>query len=170
MSPLQDVMMRYLSTGRKWGGILVYAVLGIVTLAAPQMNAQPTTTPIRIDASEPFVEPVPARYHGGSSSSPSAGALGISSRYLTLNGRPWLPVMGEFHFSRYPEAKWEEEILKMKAAGVEIIATYVIWIHHEEIEGSSIGPHKKTCEHLRNCAPSMECMLLPGSVHGITAK
>ena len=43
--------------------------------------------------------------------------------------------MGEFHYSRMPEAQWEEEILKMKAAGVEIIATYVIWIHHEEIEG-----------------------------------
>jgi hypothetical protein len=43
--------------------------------------------------------------------------------------------MGEFHFSRYPQARWEEEILKMKAAGVNIVATYVIWIHHEEIEG-----------------------------------
>jgi hypothetical protein len=51
------------------------------------------------------------------------------------DGRPWLPVMGEFHFTRYPESRWEEEILKMKAAGVEIVATYVIWIHHEEIEG-----------------------------------
>jgi len=43
--------------------------------------------------------------------------------------------MGEFHYSRYPEAYWEEEILKMKASGVQVIATYVIWIHHEEIEG-----------------------------------
>jgi hypothetical protein len=43
--------------------------------------------------------------------------------------------MGEFHYSRYPEAYWEEEILKMKASGVQIIATYVIWIHHEEVEG-----------------------------------
>ncbi|MFY9855878.1 MAG: beta-galactosidase, partial [Terracidiphilus sp.] len=43
--------------------------------------------------------------------------------------------MGEFHFTRYPEAYWEEEILKMKASGVEVISTYVFWIHHEEIEG-----------------------------------
>jgi len=43
--------------------------------------------------------------------------------------------MGEFHFTRYPEAYWEEEILKMKASGVDIISTYVFWIHHEEIEG-----------------------------------
>jgi hypothetical protein len=43
--------------------------------------------------------------------------------------------MGEFHFTRYPETYWEEEILKMKASGVDVISTYVFWIHHEEIEG-----------------------------------
>ena len=43
--------------------------------------------------------------------------------------------MGEFHYTRVPEAQWEEEILKMKTAGVSIIAAYIIWIHHEEIEG-----------------------------------
>ena len=24
--------------------------------------------------------------------------LGATDRYLTRNGRPWIPVMGEFHF------------------------------------------------------------------------
>ena len=43
--------------------------------------------------------------------------------------------MGEFHFSLYPERFWEEELLKMKAGGVQIVATYLFWIHHEEIEG-----------------------------------
>ncbi len=47
----------------------------------------------------------------------------------------FLPVMGEFHFSRYDPKSWEEELLKMKAGGVTIAATYVIWIHHEEKEG-----------------------------------
>jgi hypothetical protein len=41
--------------------------------------------------------------------------------------------MGEFHYSRYPESEWESEILKMKAGGVQIVSTYVIWIHHEEV-------------------------------------
>jgi len=44
--------------------------------------------------------------------------------------------MGEFHFSRYPENEWRGELLKMKAGGVDIVATYVFWIHHEEIEGT----------------------------------
>lgn len=43
--------------------------------------------------------------------------------------------MGEFHYSRYPESEQESEILKMKAGGVQIVSTYVIWIHHEEVEG-----------------------------------
>jgi hypothetical protein len=52
-----------------------------------------------------------------------------------FDGAPWFPVMGEFHFARYPEPFWEEEILKMKAGGVQIVSTYVFWIYHEEIEG-----------------------------------
>lgn len=54
---------------------------------------------------------------------------------LLKNGKPWFPVMGEFHFSRYPAECWEQEIRKMKAGGVNILSTYVIWIHHEEEEG-----------------------------------
>jgi len=37
----------------------------------------------------------------------------VNSRYLLKDGRPWLPVMGEFHFSRYPAELWEEELLKV---------------------------------------------------------
>ncbi|QOV40507.1 beta-galactosidase [Streptomyces ferrugineus] len=59
----------------------------------------------------------------------------VTSRWLTRAGRPWFPVSGEFHYSRYPAAEWEEELLKMKAGGVTAVASYVIWIHHEEIEG-----------------------------------
>lgn len=59
----------------------------------------------------------------------------VTSRWLTRGGRPWFPVSGEFHYSRYPAGEWEEELLKMKAGGVTAVAGYVIWIHHEEIEG-----------------------------------
>lgn len=67
--------------------------------------------------------------------SPSGHVLAINSRFLTIDGRPWSPVMGEFHYSRYPQAEWDDEILKMKAGGIQIVATYVFWIHHEEVEG-----------------------------------
>ncbi len=54
---------------------------------------------------------------------------------LRKNGKRFLPVMGEFHFSRYESEDWEEELLKIKAGGVTIVATYVLWIHHEERQG-----------------------------------
>jgi beta-galactosidase len=88
-----------------------------------------------IDASAPSLTPSSGNYSAGTSTSPGGHKIGINSQYLSLDDEPWLPVMGEFHFSRVPETEWEEEILKMKAAGVQIVATYVIWIHHEETEG-----------------------------------
>jgi hypothetical protein len=56
----------------------------------------------------------------------------VNSKFLIKNGKPILPVMGEFHFSRWHPNQWEEALLKMKAGGIQIVATYVFWIHHEE--------------------------------------
>lgn len=87
-----------------------------------------------IDASKPAGAPEPLSFSIGGQS-PGGHILSANTRYLTLDGKPWFPVMGEFHYSRYPAEYWEEEILKMKAGGVQIVSTYVFWIHHEEIEG-----------------------------------
>ena len=54
---------------------------------------------------------------------------------LTLDGKGFVPVMGEMHFSRYRNRYWEEELCKMKSGGVDIVSLYTIWIHHEEIRG-----------------------------------
>ncbi|GAB2921154.1 beta-galactosidase [Streptomyces mayteni] len=59
----------------------------------------------------------------------------VDSRSLRRDGRPWLPVMGEFHFSRYPAADWREELLKIRAGGVDTVATYLFWNQHEEERG-----------------------------------
>ena len=61
--------------------------------------------------------------------------LDANSFYFIRNGKPWFPVMGEFHFNRYPKEQWEESILKMKACGIDMIASYIFWIYHEEQEG-----------------------------------
>ena len=63
---------------------------------------------------------------------------GYNSRYLTKDGKPWFPVMGEIHYSRYQDSLWEESLRKMKAGGLSIVSCYAIWIHHEEeeLEGS----------------------------------
>ena len=97
--------------------------------------AQQPTHRLVFDATTPAPAPIPVPTQLGSNRAPNGDVIGVNSQYLTRNGKPWIPVMGEFHFSRYPEAYWEEEILKMKASGVQIISTYVFWIHIEEVEG-----------------------------------
>ena len=66
---------------------------------------------------------------------PSGERIEVNSYYMSVGGKPVIPVMGEFHYSRYPECQWEEEIVKMKAGGVTVIPTYVFWSIHEEKEG-----------------------------------
>ena len=60
---------------------------------------------------------------------------GFTPEFLTQNGQPWFPVMGEFHYSRYPTEYWRESLLKIKAGGVDVVSSYGCWIHHEETEG-----------------------------------
>lgn len=70
----------------------------------------------------------------GSHVSPSGHTFSLTSQYYTKDGQPWYPVMGEMHYARVPQTDWEESILKMKASGVTVIATYVFWNMHEEEE------------------------------------
>ena len=63
-------------------------------------------------------------------------AIAVNTRYLTKNGQPWIPVMGECHYSRVPCEKWEETLRKMKDGGIDVAASYVFWIHHEEEKGT----------------------------------
>jgi hypothetical protein len=79
--------------------------------------------------------PVTDGFKMGEAHRPDGATLTLDSSSLLLNGKPWTPIMGEFHFARYPENEWPEELLKMKAGGIDIVSTYVFWIHHEEIEG-----------------------------------
>lgn len=84
---------------------------------------------------------------------------GYTKDYLTQDEKPWFPVMGEFHYSRYPEQYWEESLYKMKAGGVEVVATYAFWLHHEEIEGeydfSGQRDLRRFVETVKKCGLSM---------------
>lgn len=74
-----------------------------------------------------------------------------NSECLTCNGSPILPIMGEFHFSRYPEKEWRSALENMKLGGVEIAATYVFWIHHEEAEGEWDFSERRNLKAFLNC-------------------
>lgn len=59
----------------------------------------------------------------------------VNNLYLEEGGVPQLSVMGEFHYSRMNPEYWRDALLKMKASGVNIVATYCLWSLHEEREG-----------------------------------
>ncbi|MBO0360555.1 beta-galactosidase [Hymenobacter sp. BT186] len=112
-----------------------FLVVILALAGSHQGLAQPAAGPLVVDATVPAPPPETGYLRLGTSTAPNGHTLGVNSQYLTRDGQPWLPVMGEFHFSRFPKARWEEQLLKMKANGVQIVASYLFWIFHEEEQG-----------------------------------
>lgn len=115
--------------------------LGLSVASADEF---PPTQIVKVPAEKPDV----MRGHlkmGGVN--PQGVEINATSRYLTRGGKPWLPVMGEMHFSRYPQSQWEDELLKMKSCGIQIVATYFFWIHHEEEEGKFVWTGDRDIRH-----------------------
>jgi hypothetical protein len=106
--------------------------LFVLLTGIERMNAQ---TVYSIDASKIKNANLQSGHLRMGNPGPEGKKIEINNRYMTLNGKPIIPVMGEMHFSRVAKDQWEDRILKMKACGINIIACYVLWIHHEEIEG-----------------------------------
>lgn len=86
---------------------------------------------------------------------PSGREIEVNSLYMTIGGKPVVPVMGEFHYGRYDYRYWRETLLKMKASGVNIVSTYALWIYHEEQEGqvdwtgnNNLRQFIKTCQEV----------------------
>ena len=71
----------------------------------------------------------------GTNVNPHGVTFEVDSKGFVIGGKHILPVMGEIHYARVPAKDWRREILKMKAGGITILATYVFWIHHEPEEG-----------------------------------
>lgn len=77
--------------------------------------------------------PAPFAWAGGAG--PDGEVLQVSRRGWVRDGRPWFPLSGEYPFARAPRHRWRDELAKMKAAGLDTIATYVLWNHHEIAPG-----------------------------------
>ena len=70
-----------------------------------------------------------------SGSSADGERISFTNYYMMKNGEPFYGISGEFHYSRMDASMWEDEIAKMQMCGINIVSTYVFWIHHEEEEG-----------------------------------
>jgi hypothetical protein len=84
-------------------------------------------------------------YKMGESRRPDGATLTLDSDSLLLNGRPWTPVMGEFHFTRLPANEWREELLKMKPAALILSRPTSFGFITRKWKGSSIGLSAGTC-------------------------
>jgi beta-galactosidase len=105
----------------------------LLALSAPP--AALSAEVLTIDLPRP-ASPAAETFAMGTAKNPAGSTLSLDARSLLRDGKPWTPVMGEFHYSRYPESEWREELLKMKAGGIDIVATYVFWNHHQETEAA----------------------------------
>ena len=79
------------------------------------------------------VHPLGADFSGTSSRGES---ISINNYFIEKNGAPYFAVSGEFHYSRMDACRWEDEIIKMRMGGINIVSTYLFWNHIEEEEGN----------------------------------
>jgi len=108
------------------------ALLIAASLASAELAASETEYVIDVSGAE---RPVRYDHLQAGGKSPAGDRIDANDYYLTWNDQPFIPVAGEFHYARYPSQYWEESLRKIKAGGIGIVATYIHWIVHEEIEG-----------------------------------
>ena len=67
----------------------------------PQKADNQGFTLYKLDARAPYPQILSGHLKMGGKN-PQGGEINANNMYLTFDGKPFLPVMGEFHFSRYP--------------------------------------------------------------------
>ena len=136
----------------RWS-VIVGVCFGL--LCAPPGDAQSSASRsnhLYFDASPPAPEPETGFLHAGGTSA-TGHVLSENNQYFLMDGHPWLPTMGELHFSRVPEDEWDGEVAKMQASGLQIVSTYIFWNHHEEIEGQFDWTGRRDLRHfIQVCA------------------
>jgi len=106
---------------------------------------------IRIGMDLPFIEG--KHFKQGTNKDPEGRELGLNNYHLRYDRKLIVPIMGEIHYTRYPKNEWEEALLKMKASGINIIALYCFWLHHEEEERNiRFDDNRNVCSFIELCA------------------
>ena len=90
----------------------------------------------KIDASSTTKKVAQSNYVMGTPTNPDGGSITLNNYYLIKDGKPWLPVMGEMHYARYPDQLWEDAVMKMKAGGLDVVATIVFGFITRKFKGS----------------------------------
>lgn len=59
----------------------------------------------------------------------------IADGNFIYDGKPIQIHSGEMHFARIPKAYWKQRLQMLRAMGMNAVATYVFWNHHETSPG-----------------------------------
>ncbi|MDI1460834.1 beta-galactosidase [Catellatospora sp. KI3] len=80
--------------------------------------------------------------------------LVVTNRSLLRDGRRWLPVSGEIHFSRLDRRLWQPALELLRAGGVDLVSTYVFWNHHQPLadQEPDFTGNRDLAAFLRLCA------------------
>lgn len=81
-----------------------------------------------------YVEKVEGKLRMGGRN-PDGVEIYANNLYMTRDGKPFYPIMGEMPVTRVRRAHWEDRIIKTKAAGVNVMSTFLFWCVHEFYEG-----------------------------------
>lgn len=63
------------------------------------------------------------------------GSIETRDGQVLINGKPELIISGEVHYYRLERQEWQDRLSKLKAAGMNAVASYIPWLCHEEEEG-----------------------------------
>jgi beta-galactosidase len=59
----------------------------------------------------------------------------IRNKQILIDGKPQIILCGEIHYFRLRKEEWPDRIRKLKAAGMNAVASYIPWLCHETAEG-----------------------------------
>ena len=62
-------------------------------------------------------------------------SIDYANNCFTKDGEPFRYISGSFHYFRVPSYYWKDRLLKLKAAGLNTVQTYVAWNFHEAVQG-----------------------------------
>ncbi|MFD0717501.1 beta-galactosidase [Paenibacillus sp. GCM10027626] len=60
----------------------------------------------------------------------------IRNKQIRIDGKPVLIMAGEVHYFRLEKRDWQDRLDKLKAAGMNAVASYIPWLCHEPQEGA----------------------------------
>lgn len=95
-------------------------------------------------------------------------AIEVNSQQVFIHGESIFLYGGEVHYFRLPRSQWRDRLEKTKAAGCNLISTYIPWLWHEKLEGLIDLTGETTPErdlaHFLDLVAELElyCLVRPG--------